>query len=249
MGRPRASYRDLAPWYDLLFPLGERQRAFLDRLLESRPTSSLLDVGCGTGEQLAHLSARGLQAWGLEPDPDMFARLAARAWAGPEPTLIRGGTEVLGGLGRGFDLVLCLGNTLPHLPGREAAAAAVADMARLLEEGGRLVIQTVNFDRLAAGLPVEFPVITRERGGRRVAFARSYDLSGWPGRVLFRTRLETGGQTLEGAWELTPVLRRDLEEALGAAGLTRRAFFGDWDPVPHTCASPALVAVAERGAG
>lgn len=42
------------------------------------PGSSVLDLGCGDGALLAHLSAHGVRGYGLEIDPDNIARCLGR---------------------------------------------------------------------------------------------------------------------------------------------------------------------------
>lgn len=243
-----SGYRDLAACYSVLFPLNDRQRSFFDHLARTGPAASVIDVGCGTGEHLAWFSARGVRACGLEPDAAMFRELSRRSWPGPAPALLKVGAEALPGAVAGAaDLVLCLGNTLPHLPGRDAAGRAVRGMAKTLAPGGRLVVQTVNFDRILAEGKAAFPVIERTLpDGGRVALLREYDLGEAPERILFRTRLETPGRVSEAAWPLVPLRRDELLGFLEAAGLTAAEAFGDYDRTPFSMGSPALLLVARR---
>jgi SAM-dependent methyltransferase len=241
-------YLDLAEHYSLLFPLNDRQRGFFEHLVAARPAGSVLDVGCGTGEHLSWFSARGLRAYGLEPDARMFQELGRRDWPGAAPTLVQAGVEALPGvLGGDVDLVLCLGNTLPHLQDRPAAQRAVRDMAEVLAPGGRLVVQCVNFDRILAEGRAAFPVIERASpGGGKIAFFREYDLGGLPERVIFRTRLVTPAGEHCTAWPLVPLRRDELTLYFGEAGLAGVREFGDYDRSPFMATSPALIVVGER---
>jgi glycine/sarcosine N-methyltransferase len=240
--------RDLAENYSLLFPLNDRQRGFFEHLVAARPAGSVLDVGCGTGEHLSWFSARGLRAYGLEPDARMFQQLERRRWPGAAPTLVQAGVESLpGALGANVDLVLCLGNTLSHLPDSHAVQRAVRCMAQVLEPGGRLVVQCVNFDRILAEGRAAFPVIERTRpDGGRISFFREYDLGGLPERVVFRTRLVTPGGEQRSAWPLVPIRRDELALCFSRAGLTGVQEFGDYDRSPFTGTSPALIVAGER---
>lgn len=244
-------YRDLADHYSLLFPLNDRQRGFFEHLVQSGPVRSVLDVGCGTGEHLSWFSARGLRSWGMEPDESMFRVLERRQWPGPRPTLIRDGVLALPrAVGESVDLVLCLGNTLPHLPDRDAARQAVRAMAQALSPRGRLAIQTVNYDRVLAEGRSSFPVIERDLPeGGRVAFHREYDMAGLPERVLNKTRLVSPAGEQRAEWPLVPLLREDVARFLRQAGLPEIQEYGDYDRSPFTTISPALILVGrEKGA-
>lgn len=244
-------YRDLAAYYSLLFPLNDRQREFFEHLLGSGPAASVLDVGCGTGEHLAWFSARGLRCHGLEPDEAMFRELKRRSWPGTVPTLVQAGVEALPqAIGEQADLVLCLGNTLPHLSGRETMRESLRRMAGALSLAGRLVLQTVNFDKVLAEGRGVFPVIERALpGGGRISFHREYDLGGLPDHILFRTRLVTPAGERSAAWPLVPLRRDELAGFARDAGLDEIVVFGDYGRVPFAADSPALILVAQRGQG
>jgi SAM-dependent methyltransferase len=241
-------YQDLAQHYSLLFPLNDRQRGFFEHLREDGPADSVVDVGCGTGEHLSWFSARNLRAYGLEPDAGMFRELGRRSWPGRTPTLVRAGMDALpGAIGERVDLVLCLGNTLPHLADPAAVQRAVRGMAGTLAPRGRLVLQTVNFDRVLGEAGPAFPVIERVLpDGGRVAFFREYDREALPGRLLFKTRLVTPAGERRAAWPLLPLLREELERCVADAGLGAVRVFGDYDRSPFSAAAPALIVVGTR---
>jgi SAM-dependent methyltransferase len=243
-----SDYRDMAAHYSMLFPLNERQKEFFAHLLATGPVGSVVDVGCGTGEHLAWFSARGVRAYGLEPDEAMYRELRRRSWLGSVPTLVQAGVEALpGAVGGRVDLVLCLGNTLPHLRGRELIRQALSRMAEVLSPLGRLVIQTVNFDLVLDEGGISFPVIERALpAGGRIAFHREYDLGALPERILFKTRLETSEGVHRSAWPLVPLRREELVLDLGDAGLCEINEFGDYSRQPYGRNSPALILLAQR---
>jgi SAM-dependent methyltransferase len=75
--------------------------------------------------------------------------------------------DLPGSFDRRFDLVLCLGNSVSHLPG-DAMVEALRGMAGVLADGGLLVVNARNWERLRDRRPrLTFPERMLERGGRR----------------------------------------------------------------------------------
>lgn len=237
----------MARHYRVLFPLGAKQAGFFDTLLAAGRPSRLMDVGAGAGEQLAWFAARGIPAIGLEPDPGLLRVLGERDWQGSTPELSGAVMEDLPGpWSASVDLLLCLGNTLPHVRDRASLSRALAGMRAALLPGGRLAIQMVNFDRILVE-GAEFPVLRRELpGGGQVELRRSYDLEALPGRALFTIELTAGGGTARSSWPLLPIRRDDLADRLSSAGFAGVETFGDYDRSPFTGRSPALVVTARR---
>ncbi len=243
----RSGYGLLARHYRDLFPLSGGQEGFFRHLLETGPVTAVLDVGCGAGEQLAWFAGRGIPSAGLEPDEGLFREAVRRAWKGLPPELVQAGAAFLPGPWEGrFDLVVCLGNTLPHLAGPGEMESALGGMRRSLKPGGRLAVQTVNFDRVLDAGRADFPVIERSAAGGPVRLLRGYDLSPLPGSVIFTVRLEAGGKAEEARWPLRPVRRDELQGMLAAAGFGGAAVHGGYDRSPWTPAAPGTVAVARK---
>ena len=138
---------------------------------------SVLDAGCGTGRVAIELSRRGIDAVGVDVDPRMLDEAHGKA---PHVPWILGdlaGVEVAGPgdatATREFDLVVMAGNVMVFLEvGTEAAV--VANMARHLAVGGRLVsgfrlgltpLTFADYDRFAAaaGLELEHRWTTWDR--------------------------------------------------------------------------------------
>ena len=70
----------------------------------------VLDVGCGTGENLLYLAGRGHEAWGLDFVPVAVERAKAKAAErGIEASFVVGNALELNKLGRRFDTVIDCG--------------------------------------------------------------------------------------------------------------------------------------------
>ena len=81
---PAAGHSALTPAYDLAIRLLTRERRWREALIEQIAPSNgqtILDVGCGTGTLALLLKRRapGARLVGLDPDPEVLARAAAKA--------------------------------------------------------------------------------------------------------------------------------------------------------------------------
>lgn len=137
---------------------------------------SVLDAGCGTGRVAIELDRRGVDVVGVDIDPRMLDE--ARAKAPHVPWILGDLTGVaVGGPGDGakreFDVIVLAGNVMLFVEiGTEAAV--VANMARHLAAGGRIVsgfrlgltpLTFADYDRFAAaaGLELEHRWTTWDR--------------------------------------------------------------------------------------
>ena len=97
---------------------------------------SLLDVACGTGQHLEHLS-KHYEVEGLDLDEELLAVARNRL---PRSTFHRGDMTDFD-LGRTFDAVTCLFSSIGYVRTEQNLDAAVATMARHLSPGGVLAIE------------------------------------------------------------------------------------------------------------
>lgn len=136
-------FTNAAPWYDAVYG----RKAYVEEAAEvlARATAarggaaptSVLDVGCGTGQHLARWAAAGLAVVGTDLDPSMLALARARV---PDAELVAADMVELD-LGRRFDLVTCLFSSIGYVVTGDRLTRAVAAMAAHLEPGGVLVVE------------------------------------------------------------------------------------------------------------
>jgi len=241
-----AFYTDLAESYDVLFPVSAAQRAFFDSLL-LEPVRRVVDAGCGTGAQLAHFAARGAVCEGFDPDPALAERARRRLAGFPGARVAVGGfAEMRRLVPPGADLVLCLGNSLVHVP-QEEAARFLGDAAAILAPRGRLALQILNYERLAAHGVTELPAVAAPDG--TAVLERRYVWEG-PRRVRFRTTLRRpgaqGGEARENEILLYPLYPGEVRGFLADAGFGRFEFFGDFARSGFHSDSEALVCLARK---
>lgn len=238
-------YTELCDVYDALFPVSDAQRFLFDDLSKSLPVRRVVDAGCGSGAQLLHFARRGIACTGFDPDPAL-SDLARRKLAPyPDARVETGGFADLPRLVREpADLVLCLGNSIVHVP-QEDAARFVADAGARLRPGGALLVQLLHYDRLLREGVAELPVMRADGGA--VEFARRYLWEG-PRRLRFLTELRFpgsgGGRVVRNDIPLFPIYREELRDMLTRAGFAGIEFFGDFARSVLSADSDAIVSIA-----
>ncbi len=184
-------------------------------LLEPRPGAVLVDVGCGTGAEALALAARvapGGRVLGVDASAAMIAAARARAAGAALPVEFRTGDA------RSLDLPDASADgcraerVLQHL---DHPAAAIAEMARVLRPGGRLVVAEPDWGTLVVDPGP--PEVARAVAAAALGRVRS----GAVGRRLPRLLAEAGLEQVD-VVARTLVLR-DLHMAQGMLDLTGAA--------------------------
>jgi SAM-dependent methyltransferase len=136
-----AAHGVLATTYRAVRRLTVRLRLRLVERHAARASGRLLDVGCGTGEFLAHARARGWDVVGVEPSPRAAAQAEAHGIA------VRRTTDLAAVADGRFDAVT-MWHALEHMhdPG-----AQLAEVRRLLAPDGCVVVAVPNHASVDAG--------------------------------------------------------------------------------------------------
>lgn len=237
---PRAFYNALAGSYDRMVGFDKRfynaarsVRMWLERF--HLPQAAAIDLGCGTGAYACALAAAGFPAAGLDVAPEMLAQARANAGRlGLQVDFVAGSLETLPTpfALRSAGLIVCLGNTLPHLTDPGDLRRAFSGIAALLAPGGVAVIQTLNYQRI---LERQERIVSVDRDGD-ATFLRFYDFLP-DGLLRFNILHVTWDGDEAHPAPLDSVLLRpyrgeDLASAASSAGLdvALRAGAGDLTP-------------------
>jgi SAM-dependent methyltransferase len=181
-----------------------RESAELDRLIQERRPGArtLLDVACGTGAHLEHLT--GYEVEGLDLDTEMLDVARDRLPNVP----FHDGDMADFNLGKRFDAIVCMFSSIGYVRSEDRLRSAISAMARHLETGGVLVVEPwltpdVWADRHVAAVFVDEPdlKIARINLGQREGNVSIFDfeyLVGTPdGIERFTEHHELGLFTVE----------------------------------------------------
>ncbi len=214
----------------------------------------VLDAACGTGMHALALARLSYQASGADLSRGMIER--ARANAAAAGLKVRFEAVGFGSLAHTFglqscDAMLCLGNSLPHIPDPSGLAAALADFAACLRHGGLLMLQNRNFDAVLAQRERWMEPQAYRSGEAEWLFLRFYDFD--PDGLLSFHMITLHRQGT-GAWtqqvtttRLYPLRQEELVNALEKAGFGNIQSYGSMTGTPFDPAgSGNLVIVATR---
>lgn len=235
-----ALYDMLAPVFDRLFPVNPETLDFLDGLVApgSMPvmSRSLLDIGSATGGLALAMARRGWRATGMEPSTAMSTRaeMAGRELGDMAPQFLRGAMPGAAGnmRGRRFDLVLCLGNTLPHMTAPGEIGRFFEAVFPLVRPGGSLVLQLLNYGKPDSGPGFVFPELRVDS----LVMRRRYEAVEGTDALRFVVELSNEASRLssEETTILQPIGPAHLCEELEAAGYIPLSMFGNWEGKPFS---------------
>ncbi len=159
-----AFYTDISLVYDDLFPVSPEQRALFVSLMDDGGARTVVDCGCGTGSQLQPFAVAGLSCFGFDLDPSLVAIARRKLAAYPKTRIEMGSFADLSALvSLPSDLLMCLGNSLVHVP-QDEASRFFADAAKALSGSGTLLLQILNYERLLREEVTELPMLRASEG-------------------------------------------------------------------------------------
>ncbi|MCG8553714.1 MAG: methyltransferase domain-containing protein [Proteobacteria bacterium] len=223
----------------------ESECDFVESCMGLAEGATLLDVGCGRGDHIVELSARGYTAVGIDISATMlrFALDTAQE-RNVLAQLVHADVREIGFEQR-FDGLLCWGTSF-GLYDDQGNRAVLGSMYRALRPGGRLLMQVVNRDYLLA----RQPDLCWFEAGDSVCMEES-DLKYLTSRLhVKRTRMRRDGTQREHEYTLRVFSAHELGQLVHKAGFrvvelsghaaTRGVFLGS--------ASSSIIVLAERRA-
>jgi glycine/sarcosine N-methyltransferase len=134
------------------------------------PGASILDCSCGIGADAIALKNQGFTVTASDASASMIDATKARAakYAAGINVVQSRWEELASKAGGPFDLVICLGNALVHSETEPQMVRALQAMRTVLRPGGKLVVDSRNWELLYKSKPrvIAAPTVI-ERGGQR----------------------------------------------------------------------------------
>lgn len=203
---------------------------------------ALLDVGCGFGRHAIPLAAAGFRVTGVDRSATLLDEARRRAGASDDgPAFVNADYRELPFADASFDAAINLYSSLGYL-GDEEDTQVLAEVARVLRPGGRLVIETMHRDLLVR--------IFAERGwrllgeGRLLLEQRAFDPVAGVAQET-QTLIGSDGGRESRTFATRVYAATELVSMLRAAGFEKVMAYGDLAGAPFDLAT-RLVLVARR---
>jgi SAM-dependent methyltransferase len=223
-------------------PFLEKQIKHLQK--SGKKALKILDSACGTGMHAIELAKQGHAVSAADLFPQMVRK--GQENARQANVEVQFSTSGFGGLtdvfGRGqFDLVLCLGNSLPHILNENDLIDALKDFASALRKGGMLFIQNRNFDAVMNQKSRWMEPQVFQAEGKEWIFQRFYDFLA-DGSIRFN--IVTLKRAMDGDWQagvgstlLRPQLYEQLNSLLADVGFKAVQAYGNMEGEPFNPSS------------
>jgi len=238
--------RAFGPWYLRLYPhrdLQEARRA-VSTLSPWLTGGRILDLGCGNGRYLSALDEAGFQACGLDRSQHLLGAIPTGAI---RSRVVRGDMRRLPFGDRSFAVALSMFTSFGYFGSRQVHAALLAEVARVVAPGGRMVLDYLNAPRVRNEL---VPESCRTVSGHTVR-ERRYVKGGADGDAVVKelTITAADGAPVETYHEEVALYDREqILALLQGAAWRPECLWGDYEGGAWREDSPRLLVVATRPA-
>jgi len=253
---PAADYDQLVEWAKRL----EREAPLFRRVFAEAGVSRLIDVGAGSARHAIMFAEWGIAVDAVDPDESMLAQAEVNAAEAADRIAAAGGRlrlhrAAFGGLAalglEPADALICTGNALPHVGGREGLRTALADFACVVRPGGAVILHLLNHERLLAEQVRVIPPVVRETSEGTKVFLRIMDYPDGGKSIDFDfvtlVRDHAGSWTVSDRRSLHTALPANiLAEELEAVGFSGIELLGGHDGSALGVTDESVILVARR---
>ena len=197
-------------------------------------------MGAGTGNLAIALADNGIEVTASEPDGTMAESIRSKVDMKDLTLSVHTkAMEQIEEFQSNFDGVICIGNTLPHLPDEKSIEDFLSQCQKKLNKDGRLILQTVNYDKVLSTDDFSFPVIKKDD----FSFKRRYEKVN--DHIYFTSILTVNEESTENTIPLYPITSQRLISLLTKAGFQSVQVYGNFKAEDFNRDSPALIVVAQ----
>ena len=216
--------------------------AGLTRMVGLSPEQRIADICCGYGRHLVALAQRGYSILGVDIAPMMLAR--ARRWltkAGVDTPILRADARQLPFAASSFNVVLNLFNSFGYCQSDEENQHVLAETARVLQPGGRFLLETRNRPHQIMFAPRHLPMQTAD--GQQLVLSCRYVRA--THRLISEWRqIDSGPVVHRASIRLYGIA--ELDEMMAQAGLRKVAVYGDYAATPFAGYQRQVLYLAEK---
>lgn len=168
----------------------EKEKGIFESIVSEYKIKKCLDAGCGVGLHSIILSRFGVDVLGIDISASMVekAKKLSQMLGVPAKFEVLDFSAIKDKYREEFDLVLCLGNTLPHLLNEKDLLVALRNFYNALRDNGVLILQVLNYDKI---MEMEERIIGIRETSEKI-FVRFYDFEptivGSPSLRVFEIR-------------------------------------------------------------
>jgi len=200
-------YEHFVNYYNEIFSFDEDLREKLRPFIKQ--DGKAVDLGCGTGRLVSLINDLGMPCEGVDLD---FGMIQKAKFDYPDYTFIEDSMVHFVDVNTDYDLILCFGNTLPHLTPLELSQF-FKSLKKAIKPDGTAIIQLLNYHHILKKRPNQLKTLTFSHG----SFERHYTYH--DDFITFKTVLNADNQVTEGSTTLYPYQKKFLEEVILDAGL------------------------------
>jgi len=198
----------------------------------------VLDVPCGFGRHAVPLAREGYRVVGVDRSAALLAEARRRAGDAESPTLVRADYRKMPFADESFDGALNLFSSLGYL-GDSEDTTVLAEIARVLRPGGRLVIETMHRDLLLRRFQDTGWRLVGQ--GRLLLEQRSFDLASGVAQTT-QTLVESSGERDSRTFSVRVYTATELLAMLRSAGFAEARCLGDLDGAPFSSRTRLVIA-------
>jgi len=233
-------YKALSTYYDIVFPFSQDKFEFLKKGLDE--DAKILDVGSGTGTYSIPFAKIGYKVFSFDYSEDMAEILIDKGKGIDGFIPFKFDMDKIDEIDSDeFKLIYCIGNTLVHLGSKEKIENFFKNSFNKLDEGGSLIIQIVNYDRVLKNNISELPFINREDAG--VTFKRTYEFE--DGMINFigdlKVNIKDETKEYKNSTQILPILKSELDSYAKNVGFENIEYYGSFAGAEYTDDSNALI--------